>query len=99
MTELINLYDVIPSGEGATEELVFISKMEKNLETWFPSRIEIDKEFYFKKSLSLYAKELFASFRELDKAGVEAIFVEGVEEKGLGLAIMNRLRKAASKII
>ena len=42
-----------------------------------------------------YAKALFSFFRECDRQGLNAIFVESVEEKGLGRAIMNRLRKAA----
>jgi hypothetical protein len=31
--------------------------------------------------------------------GADIAVIEGVEEKGLGLAVMNRLRKAATKII
>lgn len=45
------------------------------------------------------AKNLFKTFREFDKEKIDVIIAEGVEEKGLGLAIMNRLRKAAIKII
>ncbi len=41
------------------------------------------------------ARNLFRALRELDKADVEIILAEGIEEKGLGLAVMNRLRKAA----
>lgn len=41
------------------------------------------------------ARKLFASLRELDERGVEVILAEGVEEHGLGLAIMNRLKKAS----
>ncbi|WP_457754139.1 L-threonylcarbamoyladenylate synthase [Thermococcus sp.] len=41
------------------------------------------------------AKNLFRALRELDKSGVDVILAEGIEEKGLGLAVMNRLRKAA----
>ena len=42
------------------------------------------------------ARAIFATLRELDEAGVDVVFVEGVEEANEGLAIMNRLRKAAS---
>lgn len=46
------------------------------------------------------AKNLFRALRDLDKSGVDVILAEGIEEKGLGLAVMNRLRKAAGyKII
>lgn len=46
--------------------------------------------------LSTMAKILFKSFRKMDENSVELIVVRGVEEKGLGLSIMNRLKKAAS---
>lgn len=46
-----------------------------------------------------YARRLFAIFRELDQRGVEMIIVEGVEETDLGLAVMDRLRRAASRIL
>lgn len=45
------------------------------------------------------AKNLFKSFREFDKEKVDVIIAERIEDSGLGLAIMNRLRKAAYKII
>lgn len=41
------------------------------------------------------AANLFARLRELDAAGVEAIVAEGYSEAGVGLALMNRLRRAA----
>ena len=43
-----------------------------------------------------YARTLFAGLRKLDALGVEVIIVEGVAEKGLGVAVMDRLRRAAS---
>jgi L-threonylcarbamoyladenylate synthase len=46
--------------------------------------------------LSEYARRLFAVLRELDERGVEVIVVEKVEERGLGRAIMDRLRRASS---
>jgi L-threonylcarbamoyladenylate synthase len=53
---------------------------------------------YFGDSLEEKGKNLFKIFREMDDKKVEVIFVEEVEEKGLGTAIMNRLRKASEKI-
>ena len=41
------------------------------------------------------ASGLFAALRELDAAGAGLIVAEGFPEEGLGLALMNRLRKAA----
>jgi L-threonylcarbamoyladenylate synthase len=46
--------------------------------------------------LGAYARDLFAVLRELDATGVEGIFVEAVPREGLGLTIMDRLRRAAS---
>jgi L-threonylcarbamoyladenylate synthase len=46
--------------------------------------------------LEAYARELFEALRNLDATGVDAIFVEGIAEVGLGRAIMDRLRRAAS---
>ncbi|MHA1647125.1 MAG: L-threonylcarbamoyladenylate synthase [Promethearchaeota archaeon] len=45
------------------------------------------------------AQGLFSAMRNLDELGVEIILVEGISEKYEGLAVMNRLRKAASEII
>jgi L-threonylcarbamoyladenylate synthase len=46
--------------------------------------------------LGAYARDLFAVLRELDATGVEGILVEAVPREGLGLTIMDRLRRAAS---
>jgi L-threonylcarbamoyladenylate synthase len=49
------------------------------------------------RSLAEYGRSLFAELRALDDAGVDVIVVEAVEEHGLGLAVMDRLRRAASR--
>ncbi len=41
------------------------------------------------------ARRLFSILREFDKRDVDVIIAEGIEEKGIGLAIMNRLEKAS----
>ncbi|KAF9095722.1 hypothetical protein BGX23_012755 [Mortierella sp. AD031] len=45
------------------------------------------------------ARELFRGLRYLDDQKVDCIFVEGISEEDEGLAVMNRLRKAASRTI
>lgn len=45
------------------------------------------------------ARELFRGLRYLDGQKVDCIFVEGISEDDEGLAVMNRLRKAASRTI
>ena len=44
-----------------------------------------------------YAKNLFASLREFDRLGVETVFAEFENRDGYGLAIRNRLYKAAAQ--
>ncbi|KAJ1331065.1 L-threonylcarbamoyladenylate synthase [Microdochium nivale] len=45
------------------------------------------------------AKGLFSALRELDRRGADIIFVEGtLDDEDIGAAVMNRLRKAASKV-
>jgi L-threonylcarbamoyladenylate synthase len=44
------------------------------------------------------AGRLFAALRWFDGAGVAAIVAEGTQPAGLGFAVMNRLRKAASRV-
>ncbi len=43
----------------------------------------------------LAASKLFSTLREFDEDGVDTILAEGKEERGLWLAIMNRVKKAA----
>ncbi len=42
-----------------------------------------------------YAHALFQFFRECDELGVKTIFCQAVGEEGMGLALMDRLRRAA----
>lgn len=46
-------------------------------------------------SVEEYAHEVFAFFRQCDHACVKTIYCEIVEEKGIGLALMDRLRRAS----
>ncbi|HIH72651.1 MAG: Sua5 superfamily-related protein [Thermococcales archaeon 44_46] len=56
---------------------------------------EADAYFNIGESEEEIARNLFKALRELDKSGVDIILAEGIEERGLGLAVMNRLKKAA----
>jgi L-threonylcarbamoyladenylate synthase len=49
------------------------------------------------QDLKVYAMRMFAVMRELDELGVDEMIVEKVEENGIGVAIMDRLRRAASR--
>lgn len=46
-------------------------------------------------SVEEYAHEVFAFFRTCDARKIETIYCEIVDEKGIGLALMDRLRRAA----
>ncbi|MGL5152564.1 MAG: L-threonylcarbamoyladenylate synthase [Clostridium sp.] len=48
-----------------------------------------------KNELNEIGKNLFESLRKFDDMKVDIILAEGFEEKGVGIAIMNRLKKAA----
>ena len=45
------------------------------------------------------ARNLFASLRKFDDASIDVIIAESVPAEGLGLAVMNRLRKASGYTI
>ena len=47
--------------------------------------------------VNAYAHELFAFFRECDAQGVKVIYCEAVAETGLGVALMDRIRRAAHR--
>jgi hypothetical protein len=44
------------------------------------------------------AHGIFSALREMEDK-VDVVYVEGVESVGLGAAVMNRLKKAASSLI
>ncbi|ODV84853.1 hypothetical protein CANARDRAFT_8424 [[Candida] arabinofermentans NRRL YB-2248] len=63
----------------------------------------IDKQIVVEEELGVTGDEiqrnLFALMRKVDEMGVDYILIEGVDENNEGLAIMNRLSKAASETI
>jgi L-threonylcarbamoyladenylate synthase len=81
--------DFLKSYEG--EELIVIGKTRYEYEC-------VRKTFMYDSKEEI-AKNIFDWFRTVDRLGVKTILVEGVDETGLGLAIMDRLRKAANKIV
>lgn len=46
-------------------------------------------------SVEDYAHELFNFFRECDRRGIETIYCQIVEERGIGLALMDRLKRSS----
>lgn len=47
--------------------------------------------------VAAYARELFASLRAAEAAGVKTLYVETVPDCGVGRAVMDRLRRAAAR--
>jgi L-threonylcarbamoyladenylate synthase len=64
-------------------------------ETAASYRADVVKSLGSRNSLEEIAKNLFRLLREFDAEGVDIIIAEGVPAEGLGLAVMNRLRKAS----
>lgn len=48
-------------------------------------------------SVEIYAHVVFEFFRECDREEIDTIFCETVEEKGIGAALMDRLRRASEE--
>lgn len=48
-------------------------------------------------SIENYAHEVFSFFRRCDKENIEIVYCECVEEKGIGLALMDRLKRASER--
>jgi len=57
---------------------------------------DVVKSLGSRNNMRAIAKNLFKILREFDKEGVDIIVAEGIAPKGLGLAVMNRLRRAAN---
>ncbi len=60
-------------------------------------RPKSDALLFAGSSPATIGRNLFRYLRYLDSRGLDVILVEGIPERGLGAAIMNRLRKAAEK--
>jgi L-threonylcarbamoyladenylate synthase len=58
-------------------------------------RSDLVKAMGSRSNLSIVARNLFRLLRESDLEKADVILAEGVSSRGLGLAVMNRLRKAS----
>jgi len=58
-------------------------------------KAEVVKSLGSRFNLDIVAQNLFRVLREFDAESIEVIFAESVPTEGLGLAVMNRLRKAS----
>jgi L-threonylcarbamoyladenylate synthase len=64
-------------------------------ETMEEYEADVVKSLGSRRNFRVIAKRLFACLREFDDERVDIIVAEGLPLKGLGLAVMNRLRKAS----
>jgi L-threonylcarbamoyladenylate synthase len=86
-------------------------RWKETIEKWKNKKIRIgilsltqesphQKNIIFKKMLNRntfkYAKNLYATFFEAERAKVQILFVESMDRKGLGFAIMDRLMRASA---
>lgn len=94
--------------EGSTEKMV--EKINEMMHNYIEQGLKVGimatdetKDYYkdglvmslgSREDLSSVSKNLFTRLREFDDNKVEIILSEAFEENGLGIAIMNRLRKA-----
>jgi len=62
-----------------------------------PRKIRTPNTRRLRGDASEFAKNLFATIRELDDFGLDIILVERVRKRGIGNAIMERLQKAAEE--
>jgi L-threonylcarbamoyladenylate synthase len=65
-------------------------------ETQYAYRADVVKSLGSHSNLATVAQNLFRLLREVDSQNVDVIIAEGVSSEGLGLAVMNRLRKASA---
>jgi L-threonylcarbamoyladenylate synthase len=62
------------------------------------SPLEVDRYLPLPADPRGFARQLFSWLRELDELGIDCVLVEGVSPRGIGRAIMDRLRRAASQV-
>ena len=88
-------------GEGFSE---FVNQKENALAVCFmeeSEEIKIPKLIYgTKENPESFANKLFSILRDVDNAGAKEVYVHAPEKQGVGLAVYNRLiRAAAFKVI
>lgn len=92
---------VLVEGDGFAD---FVNKKQNALAVCFleeSEQIKIPKLIYgTRENPESFANKLFATLRDVDKMGVKTVYVHAPEKNGVGLAVYNRLiRAAAFKVI
>lgn len=93
--------------EYSQERIEKIKEIIRNYKSPLLVIFEEDKKYFENYDIMISGKKddyfeiavkLFSILRNADKTHNDVIIIEGVEDNGLGISIMNRLRKASSEI-
>jgi L-threonylcarbamoyladenylate synthase len=100
--QVILIEGIIPAEMRQIKELTNAFWMENKRvgvlatdETAWAYEADVVKSMGTRRNLDTMASNLFRVLREFDQENVDVILAEGVSTEGLGLAVMNRLRKAS----
>jgi L-threonylcarbamoyladenylate synthase len=61
--------------------------------------LDVDHYIALPADASDLGRQLFSWFRELDQLAVDCILIEGVNPEGIGRAVMDRLERAAQRVL
>ncbi|MCX8172460.1 MAG: L-threonylcarbamoyladenylate synthase [Archaeoglobaceae archaeon] len=108
--DLIPVEDTFGQYEISADVYVFTGKrVEEEIKKFLAKRknavVIAKKNVYGSNVIELgeppesYAKNLFDALRKAESMGAEVILVEGIEEKGIGEAVMHRLYRSARNVV
>jgi L-threonylcarbamoyladenylate synthase len=93
---------IVPAIMGEIKQLISACWLEDKRvgvlatdETAWAYEADVVKSMGSRRNVDMMASNLFRLLREFDGEKVDLILAEGVPTEGLGLAVMNRLRKAS----
>lgn len=100
--QVILVEGVVPAIMAQVKELIGACWMQDKRvgvlatdETAWAYEADVVKSMGSRRNVDSMAANLFRLLREFDEENVDVIVAEGVATEGLGLAVMNRLRKAS----
>jgi L-threonylcarbamoyladenylate synthase len=101
--QVILVQGVVPAVMGKIKELTTACWMQNKRvgvlatdETAWAYEADIVKSLGSRRNIDAMASNLFRLLREFDEENVDIVIAESVPPEGLGLAVMNRLRKASA---
>lgn len=86
-------------GEKVDEAIRKFLEKEKNAVVIAKKDVYGGRVIEVGESVESYAMNIFDALRKAEKMGARVILVEGVEEKGIGEAVMHRLYRSARSVI